>query len=575
MRRLLPLFVLLSLLLPLAAVGWLGLRLAEQQQSAVESQIQGLLEDRLNDLAVDINDHLASLERTLLRRLAAYPDDWRAAAAQLEHDPPAGENIFVLDPRSELAYPTDDLPQLSTQQRFLQRTRQIWGTETLGQSHGPDPQPPSAATRSRPVEDLAPKRDTRGPREPARMPSVAQEAEMADAEGLAIPTAPARRKAESPIERESGWHSWYLEDGLNLLLWQRLSYGGILGIEVDRITLLAELIGRLPASDGSLPEARIQLIDAQGRILYQWGEYQPPEEAQPDAQRPLDAPLASWRLHYHYDPARLADNRALGRLQLLVVLGGFGVLLIAIAIVLYREVDRGLREASQRVNFVNQVSHELKTPLTNIRMYAELLRDELTDQPGPWRKAEVIEGEAQRLSRLIANVLGYARQQRHALRIDPISMHLDDCVGEVVEQFRPSLARKCIAIELDLQAPAPIQADRDAIAQIIANLISNVEKYAANGKLLRITTRQTPEQTRLDVRDQGPGIPRRYRKRIFQPFFRIRGDLTEGVSGTGIGLGIARELARMHGGDLTLETNPQGALFRVILATLHEPPGNS
>jgi signal transduction histidine kinase len=221
------------------------------------------------------------------------------------------------------------------------------------------------------------------------------------------------------------------------------------------------------------------------------------------------------------------------------------------------------------MSFVNQVSHELKTPLTNIRMYAELLDDDLYDADERTRRhLGVIVEESQRLSRLIGNILTFARHQREKLTLRPAPKQLDEVVAAVIEQFRPALDEKGITVELDLAAPHPARLDADAIGQILGNLLSNVEKYAATGHLARVTTRQDGPRLTLTVADAGPGIPPRHRERVFEPFHRVSDALSDGVAGTGIGLGIARTLARLHGGDLVLCPSERGATFE---ASLHAP----
>jgi signal transduction histidine kinase len=113
-----------------------------------------------------------------------------------------------------------------------------------------------------------------------------------------------------------------------------------------------------------------------------------------------------------------------------------------------------------------------------------------------------------------------------------------------------------------------VSLDTDAVEQIVGNLVSNVEKYGAGGKHLELTSRHRGEQVEITVADRGPGLPPRERQRIFEPFYRVNDALTGGVGGTGIGLAISRDLARLHGGDLQLEPSQAGASFRL---TLHCP----
>ena len=175
--------------------------------------------------------------------------------------------------------------------------------------------------------------------------------------------------------------------------------------------------------------------------------------------------------------------------------------------------------------------------------------------------------ESRRLTRLIANVLSLARRQRGKLAVRPAPAVPDRVVADLLEQFRPGLERAGIAIAFEAGADGPVLVDADALEQILGNLVGNVEKYAADGGSLEIATRQDGDRLVVTVADRGPGIPRAAARRVFEPFVRLSGSVSEGASGTGIGLAIARDLARLHGGDLTLEPAGTGARFRVTLAT--------
>ena len=292
----------------------------------------------------------------------------------------------------------------------------------------------------------------------------------------------------------------------------------------------------------------------------------------PVASQALRPPLGSWTLRYYPAPGEAAQ--ALGRGGALAMAAGLGALVLAVAglgLYFLRESTRELRDARQRMSFVNQVSHELKTPLTNIRMYAELLEDQIDeDSPELREYTGVIVSESQRLSRLIANVLSFARQQRGKLGLRRFEGDVDETIRQVVEQFRPSLGEQGIAVELELGAEGPARFDADALGQILGNLLSNVEKYAAAGKRASIRSERHGSTVEIRVADAGPGVPPRAREEIFQPFVRLSGALTDGVAGTGIGLSIARELARLHGGDVTLEPCAEGSCFLVTLEVATE-----
>ncbi len=507
MRQRLALVLALLVLAPLVSLAWLGLRLAEDERLAVRARFTAVVDARLTETAGVVDRLLAQRERELLAATEAFPDD-PALVRPLLRRARAFSHALVFDPEGRLLFPpVSDDPALTSdaERRFLERTRGLWGARTF--RHRPD-------------------------------------AEDGDA------------------TRDHGWHIWYWGGGLNLMFWRRQPDGRTVVVEVDRVRLLADVVAVLPATGDAAGE-RTALLDSSGQVIYQWGDWEPPPGAAPRLERALAAPLQAWRLAWWGEEA--AEDG--GDFTVLAGVAAVALALFGLAAWFYRESARDLREAAERVSFVNQVSHELKTPLTNIRMYAELLEDELTDEhERAARYVRVVVQESQRLSRLIANVLSFARARRDQLQIRRGAAVADEVVRDVVEQFAPSLEAVGVSPELHLGAPEAMELDADALGQILGNLLSNVEKYAASGGRVEIRTEAAPGELRLTVRDHGPGIPGHARARVFEPFQRLGEGLSD-VAGTGIGLGIARDLARLHGGDLTLEPGDGGATFLLRLRT--------
>jgi signal transduction histidine kinase len=236
---------------------------------------------------------------------------------------------------------------------------------------------------------------------------------------------------------------------------------------------------------------------------------------------------------------------------------------------LLRAYSRDMREASQQVSFVNHVSHELKTPLTNIRMYAELLERDLNElidskTDRPHKRLKTILSECDRLSRLIGNVLTFGKQRRNALQLQYREVDLEDHIYQMVDRFRPSLDRLGMSVDLQMKLHGRRMLDPDALEQIVGNLVNNAEKYAAQGGRIGIHCSTEQDWLSILIVDDGPGIPPNQRDIIFQPFKRLKNDLSY-AAGTGLGLTIARELARLHGGDVRLLESSHGCRFEVRL----------
>jgi signal transduction histidine kinase len=245
---------------------------------------------------------------------------------------------------------------------------------------------------------------------------------------------------------------------------------------------------------------------------------------------------------------------------------GVALLLVLSGAFLLIQQRRALRLAEERVSFVNRVSHELGTPLTNILLNLDLAAGSLAARPQETRRRlALVNEEAQRLARLVSNVLTFSRKERNQLELREEPCLPDEVMAGVLDQFRPSLDRRNVTVEWHGEALSSVLIDRDSLAQIVGNLISNVEKYAASARWMRITSIIEAGHLCVTVSDRGPGIPEHQRERIFEAFERVHRGVNEGSSGTGLGLAIARDLARRMGGDLTLESSRQGAMFRLTI----------
>jgi len=245
----------------------------------------------------------------------------------------------------------------------------------------------------------------------------------------------------------------------------------------------------------------------------------------------------------------------------------FIVILLVTAIVaggsaIGRDVRREMLLAQQKTDFVSNVSHELKTPLTSIRMFADLLAEKrVPDEERQATYLRIIAAEASRLTRLINNVLDFARLEKGAPHGEHAACDLVEAVRDVADTCGPHLEAAGVSFQCEIEAETlPIRGDRDALAQIILNLISNAEKYGGNDIMVRVRRQEiaTGALGYVDVLDRGAGIPARQVKTIFEPFHRLDDSLSSGIPGSGLGLTLARRMARVHGGDVTYSARAGG-----------------
>ncbi|MFC1853505.1 sensor histidine kinase [candidate division CSSED10-310 bacterium] len=540
------------ILMPLGLLIFLGHRVARYEQESVQLKFDELLDNQLTAVDTTILNFIDQRQRELLNVVSTLSCDPITLRSTIR-DQVFISQLFCLNQDGDVLYPSPLSELNEAEWDFLDRTKDILIGKNLV-SHM------DTITDNPPIQQDFTQSRQQGGYSPQTNNDLNQSIQSQQA------------LSEQQMTTKYGWFAWYWGTGINLIFWFRSPDHRIVGAEVDRIRLLADVIGILPETNvlTSLPlQGRITLSNALGQTLYQWGSYEPASNDEPVVEKYVSYPLRTWKLSFYIPPDQLTAVRGHSvQLSLTIGLIALGSALFGLAFYFYREHSREMREAARRVSFVNQVSHELKTPLTNIRMYAELLEERLVDDDEKvLRHLNIIVSESQRLSRLIGNILTFSRTQREKLSLRFSSDVIDDTIHSVLGHFKASFEQLNITVSFEAKACQIVQFDRDAVAQILGNLFSNVEKYAARGESLSIKSFHEQSQTVVIVSDQGPGIPVREKERIFIPFMRLSNKLTDGVSGTGIGLSIARELARLHGGDLVLLPTAQGASFELRINT--------
>jgi signal transduction histidine kinase len=365
------------------------------------------------------------------------------------------------------------------------------------------------------------------------------------------------------MPKSPGW-GWIDEPGKPLFFWQ-WSRRAVVVLLIDPEPLRAALepwfadwstsaFGPLRAA-----HAPFALLGPDDRRVASVGARQVGE---PDFLLPVHSRFGTWQLAA-WDPVQTlvrydapTQFAAAALAVLVALLGVFG----------FVQQRRMLALAAQRVSFVNRVSHELRTPLTNILLNLDLAAEGMSeDMHEPARRLGLVREEAQRLGRLIENVLTFSgRRERRRETRKPRAGVPSSIIAAVVEQFAASFARRGLTVRHTGEASVTCLIDADALAQILANLLSNVEKYVPGGVVEIAATVEHAVLT-VTVTDQGPGIAAEEAQRIFRPFERLGSRINEGATGTGLGLAIARDLAEGAGGSLRLIPSSRGASFQLKL----------
>lgn len=403
-----------------------------------------------------------------------------------------------------------------------------------------------------------------------RARSAAQEvARQRNALPASAPAAATSRAADfameaRPADLASGWSRWNDGSTWHVFGWRRRADGAVVGLELalDELYRRARGVVAPMAEEGSMCELQPGASPATATTSRNDGLLTVRHPVAPDV-------LPAWEIVARSDAAALPRSSG----QTLFVLGGLLVTLLTGAIAvggraLLREARRTEEEAAQKTSFVANVSHELRTPLTTIRLYAELLHQgRVTDRDRQIEYLATIGRESERLGRLVNDVLDFSRLEQGQKQFTKTQLDLGAEIAGMVSMQTPSLEAAGLEVELTTPAdPLVLETDRDAIQQIVLNLLDNVAKYAADGREVSITVvRRSPHGAEITVADRGPGVPAALRQAVFERFRRLDESLTATRSGAGLGLSIARALARGLGGDLECRSRSGGGAEFVLL----------
>jgi signal transduction histidine kinase len=243
------------------------------------------------------------------------------------------------------------------------------------------------------------------------------------------------------------------------------------------------------------------------------------------------------------------------------------LVLLAGLVAIYLSARKAVDLSRRRAGFVSSVTHELKTPLTSIRMYAEMLEQGMArDEESRKRYLGVIGSEAGRLTRLIANVLEFSRLEQRERPLDLKPGTLEEVFGTMAETLQPKLQREGFELIVDNRLSRGFAYDREVMMQVIMNLVENSMKFGSDGPVKRITVTAREEGRRvlLTVRDTGPGVESRELCRIFDDFYRADDSLTRKTKGTGLGLALVKRFVAAMGGTVKAHNAEDGGLIVVM-----------
>ena len=346
----------------------------------------------------------------------------------------------------------------------------------------------------------------------------------------------------------------------------RVLSGSFAGVLLNDRFVSDDLMGGVirPLVASHSPAMTITISNENRQILYSNGE---PQNGYL-LESKLDRPFSDWKAAIGLKDTnidQLARDSFLHSagatlLVLVFLLGG-----IALTI---RATDREARLAQAKSNFVANVSHELKTPLSLISLFSEIL--ELGRVNNEEKKAEyygIIRHESGRLNKTIDNILDFSRIEAGRKTYELASGDIAEVINNVLSTHRYQIINSGFDIQTDIEPDLPsVLIDRDAIAQAISNLLDNAIKYSGKVKQISITARNLGSELSIVIADHGVGIPRAEQAKVFEKFYRVGNGLVHDVKGSGLGLSLVKHIIEAHKGTISVESDVgKGTRFTIRL----------
>lgn len=387
-------------------------------------------------------------------------------------------------------------------------------------------------------------------------------------------------KHEDPVGFEGGW---MLQD--NQHVYWNLAYFIPRDVPKDRVTLGLVAFNNNYLRDTFLPTMMKDVLHSKNDLLR--ADANPPvmmvhpskdsnpwvtsanwDGGRPEAERNFSYVFPDLTLAIKYQGTTVADLGSRFLRYNYTVLAALSLLMAGGIWLTYRNISREMKLARLKSDFVANVSHELRTPLALIRLYAETLElGRLTAKEKYQEYFRIIREESERLTALINNILDFSRIEAGRKEYEFKETNLAELVRSTLESYRFQIQQHGFAFEENICGDIPpLSVDREAIARSLLNLVNNALKYSKDQKYIGVRLYRSNGSVNLEVCDHGIGIPSNEHEKIFEKFYRCGDPLVHNVKGSGLGLSLVRHIARAHGGDVLVESEPEkGSKFTIAL----------
>ena len=552
-------------LVPTIIMAAIASRLLFHEKERLNRSLILSLSERAEAAADKIHLTVQAVQDNMSRSLLEVDTERRLETLRSwEASNPLVRNFFILNKYRHLEYPVMGMGSTSEERRFISRYESLFtGRLKFDFNKIPSRDEPHRVIAPDSLESSFEEKQTYGSKaessrqkllELARVPRYSiynEKKASAGNDGGDI-------YADKTFAEKTGWIPWFSENRLFILGWvQKHENGPVYGVELELMTLLSRLVVDFP----ELPEKNVALVlmDGNAHFLHQSGSLVLKTDEEPVTSITLSALLPHWKIGIFVDKKGLVSTRGFFYLSI-ILLGIFIAAILSGGAMLTRHTLKNMEDARQKTSFVSSVSHELKTPLTSIRMYAELLQSKRIKNAGKTeRYLSVIVSESQRLTRLINNVLDFGKLEQGTKKYQIASFDLALLLNQIIDaqsiriQDSGVEIMRCFAGKVFM-----VNSDPDALGQVILNLLDNALKYASEGGFIKFVIKKDGTGLEdsfflLKIYDKGPGIPKEQRSAIFEKFHRVDNSLTSKHPGSGLGLSIARKILRDLEGDLFLD----------------------
>ncbi len=605
-----------AIFLPSLVLGFLALRTAGEQRMLIERQAVELYQNDTDRLAADLNSAILERQRAFTAAVRELLTEDSATDVAARFGPLLGKNWqdlgvpFAVSADSRIAYPTEARRETGTRSGQFLRDNAAFlsnevATELYPAADVAAPRPPlesdssyrgrgiSPARAAVEIRELTADMALSAPAQPAasapqsrakegRAEFENQRMDKSGAKDLVerqvVPqkmTAAVEQPAASRLVPEfsdfqtatskgtEGLLARFVRNEVELIFWTRPPGAGgtVFGIGIPAAQL-AEMVSEIfPALAITADGTCLVILDERARPVARSVAGFESNWKSPFVATEIGEILPHWEAAlYLLEPDRLVRSAELMTITITLLIALALAAILAGGWFVATDARRQLVIAQQKTDFVSNVSHELKTPLTSIRMFAELLQQGRIDEPAKRDKyLRIITLESERLTRLINNVLDFARSEKSRRTCHLTDIDLHPVIERLWEAQAEHLAGAGFAgVWEAADPPYPVRADADAISQVIVNLLANAEKYSGSSREVTLRTWTENGSLCVSVLDRGPGIPPGEEGKIFEAFYRCDDSLASGVQGSGLGLTLARRIAEEHGGTLTVRARHGG-----------------